>query len=336
MTRFTPQWLQSGSYAASQDRRLIGALWPTAASSGCQVSAGSGMTVYVAAGTVAVPTQNGTGTTLCTSDALEQINIAAAPGSGQNRIDLVICRPRGNDLDGGANNDFIFDSIQGVVAASPAVPATPAGTTALAQVYVGGGVAAIGGGNITDVRPGNLAIPIGSPTSTPRGVIAQIVGPATTVSLGTSLTTALTLNAAVVAGGATGCPVKPWCRSRGRRAPLPRPLRQRWLLPERAGHLRPGAERHGGCDRLCCLGVRPHHQRHADVQPSGQHQRIHDAGHRRCLPNRGRRHWSVSMSYQAIDQLTIDAEFGGQSPLLHHRAGRGVQGRRPPRLGGRG
>ena len=200
MTRFTPQWLQSGSYAASQDRRLIGALWPTAASSGCQVSAGSGMTVYVAAGTVAVPTQNGTGTTLCTSDALEQINIAAAPGSGQNRIDLVICRPRGNDLDGGANNDFIFDSIQGVVAASPAVPATPAGTTALAQVYVGGGVAAIGGGNITDVRPGNLAIPIGSPTSTPRGVIAQIVGPATTVSLGTSLTTALTLNAAVVAG----------------------------------------------------------------------------------------------------------------------------------------
>ena len=30
MTRYTPQWFQAGSYAASVDRRLIGALWPSA------------------------------------------------------------------------------------------------------------------------------------------------------------------------------------------------------------------------------------------------------------------------------------------------------------------
>ena len=30
MTRYTPQWLQAGSYAGAYDRRLIGALWPGA------------------------------------------------------------------------------------------------------------------------------------------------------------------------------------------------------------------------------------------------------------------------------------------------------------------
>jgi len=159
LTRFTPQWLQSGSYAASQDRRLIGALWPGPASSGCAVSVAGGMTLNVAAGQVAVPTQNNTGGTLCTSDASEQIVIPAAPPSGQNRIDLVICHPRGADLDGGANNDWIWDSVQGTVAASPAVPATPAGTVAIYQVYVPGAAAALVAGNLTDVRPGGLGGP---------------------------------------------------------------------------------------------------------------------------------------------------------------------------------
>jgi hypothetical protein len=160
MTRFTPQWLQSGTYAGAQDRRLIGALWPAAASSGCAVAPiGGSMSVSVAPGSVAVPTQNNSGSTLCTSDASETVTLTAAPASGLNRIDVIICRPRGGDLDGGANNDFIFDFVTGTALASPTVPATPPGTVALAQIAVAGGSAAIAAGNITDVRPGNLAIP---------------------------------------------------------------------------------------------------------------------------------------------------------------------------------
>jgi hypothetical protein len=158
MTRYTPLWLQAGSYAASVDRRLMGSIWPNAASTGCLVTLASGMTVNIAQGTVAVPTQNATGSTLCVSDAIEQVTLAGAPGSGSNRYDLVICQPRGNDLDAGSNNDFIFTTVTGVALASPVVPPVPAGAVALAQIYIPGGSAAITAGNIVDRRPGNLAI----------------------------------------------------------------------------------------------------------------------------------------------------------------------------------
>ena len=159
MTRYTPQWLQSGSYSGAQDRALIGALWPNPASSGCQVLVGTGMTVYVNPGKVAVPASNGTGSVLCTSDAVEQVTLTAAPASGLNRWDVIICHPRGTDIDGGANNDFIFEAVAGNAVASPVVPATPAGTVALANIYVPGGSAAVVGANITDVRPFGLAVP---------------------------------------------------------------------------------------------------------------------------------------------------------------------------------
>src|SRR6516164_4887555 len=143
MTRYTPLWEQAGSYAASVDRRLIASLWPQPALVGCALTAVAGtMQINVAAGQVAVPSQNNTGSTLCVS--------GATPGSGQSRIDLIICRPRATDLDGGQNNDFIFDTVQGVPAASPAVPATPAGTVLLGQVLVPGGSAAVTQANITD------------------------------------------------------------------------------------------------------------------------------------------------------------------------------------------
>ena len=201
MTRFTPQWLQSGTYAAAQDRRLIGALWPAAASSGCAVAPiGGSMSVSVAPGSVAVPTQNNSGATLCTSDASETVTLTAAPASGLNRIDLIICRPRGGDLDGGANNDFIFDFVTGNALASPTVPATPPGTAALAQVLVPGGSAAIVAGNITDVRPGNLAIPVGMPATAPRGRVATTTGPSTAVVCNQTPTTIITLAAALTAG----------------------------------------------------------------------------------------------------------------------------------------
>lgn len=164
MTRFTPQWLQAGNYAAAVDRRLIGALWPAARSTGCGVSQSSGMVVGVAAGQVAVPTSNSTGSVLCSSDATELVTVTAAPPSGTNRIDLIVCQARGADVDGGANNDFIFSAVAGAPAATPVAPAVPANAVALAQIYVAGGSAAITNANITDVRPGTLTV---GPSFTP-------------------------------------------------------------------------------------------------------------------------------------------------------------------------
>jgi len=183
MTRHAPLWLQSGSYAGSDDRGLPGALWPTARASGCAVSASSGMALNIDPGYVAVPTPNNTGTSLCRSDAVEVVTLDPAPAAGTNRIDLVVCHARGTDLDGGVNNDFVFEKVTGTGAASPVAPATPAGTVALANVYVGGGVAAIVAGNITDVRPAALDVPPALPAGYPRGYVWSLKGPASLVTV---------------------------------------------------------------------------------------------------------------------------------------------------------
>jgi hypothetical protein len=128
------------------------------------------MTVNVAPGQIAVPTLNNTGSSLCTSDAVEQVTLTAAPPSGQNRIDLIICRPRAADIDGSSNNDFIFDQVAGTPGTTATVPATPAGTVTLAQIAIAGGVAAITNANITDVRP--FALAIGSVNGLPPPVLS--------------------------------------------------------------------------------------------------------------------------------------------------------------------
>jgi hypothetical protein len=184
-------WEQAGSYAAGVDRRLIASIWPVAASTGCAVTAVAGqMQVNVAPGAVAVPAQNATGSTLCVSDAVEVVPIGGA--SAQNRIDLVICRPRATDLDGGTNNDMIFDTVAGVPSASPVAPAVPAGTVALAQVLVPTGSVAVTAGNITDARPAGLA--------PPRGYVASLWGPASLVNCGGAFSTVMTLAVPVILG----------------------------------------------------------------------------------------------------------------------------------------
>jgi hypothetical protein len=199
MTRYTPQWIQAGTYPASLDRRLMGALWPSAAVSGMAVTAAAAMQVNVAPGQAAIPTSNGSGSVLCTSDAVESINLPAAPGSGTNRIDLVIIRPRGTDLDGGANNDFIVDYVSSPVVAAPVAPAAPAGTVGLAQVYVAGGSASITQPNITDVRPGPLNVGGSTPNSYPRGFITLGIGPSVQTDATTN-SAVVTLSVPVIAG----------------------------------------------------------------------------------------------------------------------------------------
>jgi hypothetical protein len=160
VTRFTPLWLQAGSYAASVDRRLIGALYPDARSSGCALTATGAMDIQVSPGSVAVPLVGGVGSVLCVSDDVETVTLPPAPGAGVDRIDLVICQARGADIDGGANDDFLYTSVQGAPTAPPAVaPPVPANAVALGSVYLVGGSAAVDPAKITDLRPGALAVP---------------------------------------------------------------------------------------------------------------------------------------------------------------------------------
>jgi hypothetical protein len=160
--RYPPLWLQVGTYAAGVDRRLIGALWPAArggATSGCAVSFKSGMTVTVDPGQVACPTSNSTGSTLCVSDAPEDVVVATAPGTGLgSRYDLVICQLRSTEMGDPANDDFVFTTETGAASATPSPPAVPAGAVALAQVYVAEGAANIDPANITDLRPHELGL----------------------------------------------------------------------------------------------------------------------------------------------------------------------------------
>jgi hypothetical protein len=156
MTRFQPNWLQAGSYAASQDRAVLGALWPSAACTGLIVSPVSGTTVQIAPGTAAVPSANGTGTVLCHSDAVEQVILPAAGSTA--RTDLIVVDPRSVDLGGTAEEDFRFWYVQGVEGAG--VPSAPTGQLVLAQVNRPGGSATIAPVDIIDVRPfGGLSVP---------------------------------------------------------------------------------------------------------------------------------------------------------------------------------
>lgn len=162
MTRYTPLWEQQGSYAASQDRRLIGALLPSSIGfvSGMQVQPASGYTIQMQPGVASVPVGGG-GSVLCTSDGVENLLIPTnpLPPAGQSRLDWVYAQARGNDLpsDGGNNNDWIIGSVQGTPAASPVLPALPPNCVAVAQLTIPNGLAAIAAGNITDYRPNRLS-----------------------------------------------------------------------------------------------------------------------------------------------------------------------------------
>ena len=204
MTRHTPQWLQAGDYPAGVDRLVVGALWPTPASSGCAVTPASAMTVDIAAGQVAVPSSNNTGSVLCTSDAIEQVTLDPAPASGLTRIDLVICQARGTDLDGGGLNDFVFLAVKGTPGGG--VPPTPQNAVALAEVVVVGGSArGDQSANITDYRPRGLAVPARRPPPAPTTFYKPPILTHTRRRTGMSAGISLRCNA----------PLRGWVTSRG-------------------------------------------------------------------------------------------------------------------------
>jgi hypothetical protein len=163
VTRYSPLWQQANSYAASLDRALISLLTPAGAgSTGGAVTVVSGtMNVSVAPGTAIVALQAGQGAALCRWDAAEVVTLAAAPPSGQSRVDLIVAQVRDNALDAGGNNDFIFTAVTGTPAASnPATPAVPTNAYPMAQVLVPGAAANLNTATITDRR-----IPLGPPNA---------------------------------------------------------------------------------------------------------------------------------------------------------------------------
>jgi hypothetical protein len=195
MARLTPLWLQNGAFPASVDRRLIGALWPAGGVTGMAPTVVTGtMQIQIATGVAAVPDSRVIGAAyLCSSDAPENVTLAPAPPSGQDRIDLVVVRPRDSAYTG-ADNDWILDPIAGIPSANPAVPAVPAGTIAIAQQRVVGGAAVIVAANLVDRRGGGLSIAA-------RGYVASIFGPPSTITgVGAPLQTVLSLTAVTFAG----------------------------------------------------------------------------------------------------------------------------------------
>jgi hypothetical protein len=155
MTRYAPLWQQNSPYPAQTDRTLLAALWPTSGSltRSALTAPASTMNVQIGPGQAAVALAAGNYTALCRWDANEIVTLAAAPASGQSRIDLVVLQVRDAALDAGSNNDFIFSAVTGTAAVSnPATPATPTNAYPVATVAVAGGVASITTGNITDAQ----------------------------------------------------------------------------------------------------------------------------------------------------------------------------------------
>jgi hypothetical protein len=157
MTRHTPMWLQEGEYAATLDRSVLGALWPTPAWTGCEITKLTAMDISIAPGKVAVPASNATGTVLCHSDAAEVITLTQAPPAGSDRVDAIICEAHGTDLDGGAVNDFIFRAVEGVPAAAPVAPDLPPNSVRLMDITVRGGQADLANAVLTGKRTAGLA-----------------------------------------------------------------------------------------------------------------------------------------------------------------------------------
>jgi len=171
MTRHTPLWLQDGSYAATVDRRLISSLWPDGRTEGLAVSPqGGGMVINIGPGAAAIPAANGTGSVLCVSDAPEQLELAPPGVTGQDRIDVIVVDPRGDDIGNpGVQPDFLFQAISGPVGPAPTPPAIPDGTQPLARINVPGGSVTINANQITDLRPFDLSVPRGIRLPDPLG-----------------------------------------------------------------------------------------------------------------------------------------------------------------------
>jgi hypothetical protein len=155
--RTPPSWQQNASHPAENDRLTTQGLWRTSGvlnASDLTVTANGtpNMSVNVASGWAAIIGNYTTnmGAYVAYNDAVQNITVTTADGSNP-RIDLL-CITVLDSYYSGALSQVAFNLVAGTPAVSPAVPATPTNSIALAQIAVGAGATTILAGNITDVR----------------------------------------------------------------------------------------------------------------------------------------------------------------------------------------
>lgn len=171
-------WLENLTYSATDMRRLITSVFntPGILHTGdlavAQHAAGANMSVDVAAGSaiIAGSSVSGQGNYQFTSDGTVNVTIAAAPGTGNSRIDLIVAKIQDVDTDGGSTNAASIVAVTGTAAStgSQVAPSAPANSLILATVAVGPSVTTILTANIA-----NKAGTAGSGRAIPAGRIVQ-------------------------------------------------------------------------------------------------------------------------------------------------------------------
>jgi hypothetical protein len=109
----------------------------------------SGMSIQVLVGTAVVPNAAGSGQYRVFNPTTATLVVPTAPSSPNSRIDLICATV----VDNGNSTSYCeVQLVEGTASSSPAAPATPSDSVALAQVAVGSGVTTILQSNITDER----------------------------------------------------------------------------------------------------------------------------------------------------------------------------------------
>lgn len=173
--RTPPSWEQNASHPAENDRLTTQALWATTGIIGTSSLATTqnspaGMSVVVAAGWAAIvgTTQPNMGAYVVYNDASTVLTISTANPTNP-RIDLI-CATINDSYYSGSTNNVVFQVIAGTPSGSPAVPALPANSIAIAQVAVAAAATSITNANISDLRTiVTTNLPIGDITSVTAG-----------------------------------------------------------------------------------------------------------------------------------------------------------------------
>jgi hypothetical protein len=144
----------TGKFSTSEPSRSRGGVHPTLGGQLAVTQNGSpNMSVNVQAGVAYIPGNESTaqGVYFCHLAGTINLSIATAPGTGLNRIDLVVAQVQ-DSFYSTINNSWALAVVTGTAAASPVAPSAPNNCLVLAQVFVGANVTSIVNGNITDQR----------------------------------------------------------------------------------------------------------------------------------------------------------------------------------------
>ena len=157
--------LGSNSYNARTDRRIVEALLGGAGHEGVirpgdfkvTPTSPASMSVQVAAGLAAIDGDNVArqGVYIAENDGAVNVGPFTAPGSGLQRIDLVVLRDFDQSPDGGSagSDQQTLAIVQGTpLASNPVPPAVPSSALVLAQVLLTNATTSIAASAITDRR----------------------------------------------------------------------------------------------------------------------------------------------------------------------------------------